>query len=332
MHGARRRARHAHRPHTPIPSPDPAPARGSHLDPGCRAGPVGASCAGGGHLADLEGQRRAGPELTARREGRPDWRGARLRVLRRAALRHGPAPLRAHPARHDQGHHPQVLHHARLRGRASLRLGLSRPAHRVVGGRPPRRPRRRRRRAARHRPLQRRLPLRRAGVHRPVACDRGADGALGRLRQRLQDHGPFVHGVGVVGVSQPVGPGVHLRGLPGAARLAGPGHAPFQLRGGARTPGARPGHPQGGPPAPAGPRDHRALQAGGRGRLPVGLDHHPLDSAEQPGPGRPPRADLRQGARAGHGRGGLPGEDAPRRLPGGRQDRRGGGAGRAARG
>ena len=47
-----------------------------------------------------------------------------------------------------------------------------------------------------------------------VAQDRHAHGALGRFRQRLQDHGPAVHGVGVVGVQAALGQGPHLQGAP----------------------------------------------------------------------------------------------------------------------
>ena len=58
-----------------------------------------------------------------------------------------------------------------------------------------------------------------AEVHRRVARLRHPPGALGRLRQRLQDAQPRLHGVGHLGVQAAPRQGPGLRGLPGAALL-----------------------------------------------------------------------------------------------------------------
>ena len=70
-----------------------------------------------------------------------------------------------------------------------------------------------------HRGVQRRLPGVGAAVHPRVAGVRHPAGPLGRLRQRLQDPRPGLHGVRHVGLQDPVGQGPDLRGLPGAVVL-----------------------------------------------------------------------------------------------------------------
>ena len=57
----------------------------------------------------------------------------------------------------------------------------------------------------RHRQVQRRLPHQRAAVHRRVAALRHPPGPLGRLRQRLQDPRPPLHGERHVGVQDACG-------------------------------------------------------------------------------------------------------------------------------
>ena len=52
-----------------------------------------------------------------------------------------------------------------------------------------------------------------------VGEDGDAPRPLDRLRERLQDHGPVVHGERVVGVQPTVGQGPRLQGLQGADRL-----------------------------------------------------------------------------------------------------------------
>ena len=73
--------------------------------------------------------------------------------------------------------------------------------------------------ALRDRRVQRRLPHERAALHRRVGALRHPPGALGRLRQRLQDPRPRLHGERHVGVQVAVGQGPGLRGLQGAGVL-----------------------------------------------------------------------------------------------------------------
>ena len=123
-------------------------------------------------------------ESNRRRKGGPEFR-----LLRRPAVRDRHAALRAPAGRHDQGHRAALLVDARLRRRAPLRLGLPRPAHREPRARSARPERRARDPRARRRRLQRAVPLDGAALRLGVAQHRHAHGALGRLRQRLQDHG-----------------------------------------------------------------------------------------------------------------------------------------------
>ena len=70
-----------------------------------------------------------------------------------------------------------------------------------------------------HREVQRGLPRLGDEVHRRLARVRHPPGALGRLRQRLPDHEPRLHGVGDLGLQAAARQGPRLRGLPGAALL-----------------------------------------------------------------------------------------------------------------
>jgi hypothetical protein len=195
-----------------------------------------------------------------------------IHLLRRPPLRHRPAALRPPARRHHQGHRPALPDHARPLRRAPLRLGLPRPAHR--GPRPGKaRPRRRRRhRRRRRRRLQRNLPLHGPHLCRGMAQDRHPHGPLGRLRQRLQDHGRHVHGVHLVGLQAALGPGPRLQIPPHHALLLEAQHPALQLRGRQQLPGrpgplhhrasswppprpasmpaARPSSPSSGPPPP----------------------------------------------------------------------------------
>ena len=129
---------------------------------------------------------------------------------------------------------PRYWSHARLPRRAPLRLGLPRPADREPGARGAR-------------PRTARADIRRLGVaafNAAVPLDgasatsrewrkhRHAHGALGRLRQRLQDHGPVVHGDGVVGLQAALGQGAastrRYRIMPYSWKL---GDAALELRG-----------------------------------------------------------------------------------------------------
>ncbi len=86
-------------------------------------------------------------------------------------------------------------------------------------------------------------------------CD--PPGALGRLRQRLQDARSALHGVGDLGVQAAVGQGPGLRGLPGAAVLLA-----------RRNPAVQPRTADGRRrlPEPAGPGPHGGIQGGRRWR------------------------------------------------------------------
>ena len=192
----------------------------------------------------LPGERRA-----ARRRHR---RRQRVRLLRRPALRQRAAALRPPADRLRQGPHPALPDDARPAGRAPLRLGHPRPARRARGDAPARHQDHRRDPRARHREVQRRLPRVGPQVHRRVARLRHPPGALGRLRPRLQDHEPRLHGVGDVGLQAAARQGPGLRGLPRPALL-------LERRDAAVQPRAADGRRR--LPGPPGPGRHRRLPA-----------------------------------------------------------------------
>ena len=140
-----------------------------------------------------------------------------------------------------------------------------------------------------HRGVQRRLPGIGAALHPRVAGVRHPAGPLGRLRQRLQDPRPGLHGVRDVGLQDVVGQGLDLRGLPGALVL----HALRDAAVGDRDQDGRhlpvPAGPGGDGVAPAAVR----RPAAGRGQR-AGLDHHAVDAAVQPGRRGQPRRRLRR--------------------------------------
>ncbi len=153
-----------------------------------------------------------------------------VRLLRRPAVRQRSAPPWPPAHRLREGRRPPVPDHAGQSGRAAFRLGLPRPPGRdgsreAVGTVGPSGHRR-----GRDRHLQRLLPHLGHAVHRRVGEDRRAAGPLGRLRQRLQDHGPALHGVGHVGLQGALRQGAHLRGLPRRALLLGGRDAAVELR------------------------------------------------------------------------------------------------------
>ena len=158
-------------------------------------------------------------EDTFRRSIDAAARRARLRLLRRPAVRDRAAALRPSAGRHHQGHRAALLDHARLPRGAALRLGLPWPAGRVRDGEASSSSRSRRDIDVRHGQVQRSLPRHRAALHRRMAQDGAPHGPLGGLRQRLQDHGPRLHGIGLVGVQADLGQGADLRGLQGDALL-----------------------------------------------------------------------------------------------------------------
>ena len=67
--------------------------------------------------------------------------------------------------------------------------------------------------------VQRGLPHERPALHEGVGALRHPPGPLGRLRERLQDARPPLHGERHVGLQDAVGQGPRLRGLPRAALL-----------------------------------------------------------------------------------------------------------------
>ena len=131
--------------------------------------------------------------------------GRRVRVLRRPAVRQRPAALRPPAHRVRQGRRPALPHDARPGGASPLRLGLPRAAGRGRGREGARHRRSPGDHRLRHRRVQRRLPHERAALHRRVGALRRPPGPLGRLRQRLQDPRPRLHGERHVGVQVAVG-------------------------------------------------------------------------------------------------------------------------------
>ena len=271
--------------------------------------------------AGLLGSRRHLPGL--HRPARPGRaRRERVRLLRRPALRQRPAALRPPAHRLRQGPRPALPDDARQARRAPLRLGHPRPARRAGGDAPERHQDHRRDRRARHREVQRRLPRVGDAVHRRVARLRDPPGALGGLRQRLQDDEPGLHGVGHLGVQVAARQGPGLRGLPGPALLLerrDPAVQPRAADGRRRLQG-RPG-----PRGHRGPADARHRRGRGpRRRPPAGVDDHAVDAAQPPGrDGRlRDRLRRRRGAPPGHRgegevrrRGGAAGGVQARALP-----------------
>ena len=246
-------------------------------------------------LAFWEGDRTFEASVAAPRRRR------RVRVLRRPAVRERSAALRSPAHRVREGRRAALPHDARPEGRSALRVGLPRPARRDGGREGARRQRAPGDHRVRHRQVQRRLPHERAPLHRRLAPLRHPSGPLGRLRARLQDPRPPVHGERHVGLQDLVGQGSDLRGLPRAGVLLAVRDAAQQHRDahGRRV------------PRPPGPGAHRAVPAR-LGREDPRLDHHAVDPAEQPRARGRSRDRLR---RDGAGRPALhPRRVAPRRL------------------
>ncbi len=113
---------------------------------------------------------------------------------------------------------------------------------------------------------------------------RHAAGSVGRLRPRLQDARPRLHGVGDLGVQAALRQGPGLRGLPGAALLLERPDAAVHAR-------AADGRRR--LPEPARPGRHRRPAPGDRRARP-GLDHHAVDPPGQPRNHGRPRHRLRR--------------------------------------
>ena len=171
----------------PIPTSRPAPASRRWS---------ARSSSGGGPSAPSR------PASTSRRE--PGRR--RVRLLRRPAVRQRPPPLRPPPHRLRQGRRPPLPDDAGPAGRAPLRLGLPRPARRDGGREGARRLGPRRHHRVRHRPLQRVLPLVGAALQ-PTSGTRYVtrQARWVDFDERLQDHGPRLHGVASCGRSSSSG-------------------------------------------------------------------------------------------------------------------------------
>ena len=237
-------------------------------------------------------------EASRRAARRRRERRQRVRLLRRPAVRQRPAALRPPAHRLRQGRGAALPDHARPAGRAPLRLGLPRPARRGGG-----------REAARHhrpRPRSSSSGVDKfneacrdlgAALHPGLGALRHPAGPLGRLRQRLQDPRPGLHGERHVGVQDPARQGPGLRGLPGAGVLLALRDAAVQHRDpdGRRL------------PRPAGPGADRVVRAAATSRRAdravAGLDHHAVDAAVQPGARRRARTSstrcCERGRRAG---------------------------------
>ncbi len=209
-------------------------------------------------------------------------RRQRVRLLRRPAVRQRPAALRPPADRLRQGRRAALPDHARPASRAPVRLGLPRPARGVRGREAARHQDQGRDRGDGRRRVQRRLPRLGAAVHRGVARVRHPAGPLGRLRQRLQDARPGLHGERHVGVQVPVGQGPGLRGLPRPVVLLALRDATVQHRDpdGRRL------------PRPPGPGRHGRPAARDR-RAGAGVDDDAVDAAVEPRDGRAPRRRLR---------------------------------------
>ena len=244
-----------------------------------------------GGRAGLLGRRRHLPrERRAARRGQ--GRRQRVRLLRRPAVRQRPAALRPPADRVRQGPGAAVPDDARAPGRAALRLGHPRPAGRARGDAPARDEDDRGDPRPRHREVQRGVPQVRLRVHLRVARLRDPPGPLGRLRQRLQDARPALHGERHVGVQAAPRQGAGLRGLPRPALLLerrDPAVQPRAADGRGRLPAAR---------RPRRDRRPAADERPGRGRAGARLDDDPVDARRQPGDHGRPRHRLR-GRRVG---------------------------------
>ena len=151
-------------------------------------------------------------------------------------------------------------------------MGLSRPARGGEGRTGPRHLGTSGDHRVRHRQVQRCLSFERARVHQRLARLRHPPGSLGRLRQRLQDARPLVHGERHVGVQDALGQRTHLRGLPRAGLLLALRDTAQQHR---DTDGRH-------LPRSPGSGAHGGLRARDR-RAHSGVDDHTVDVAVEPG-------------------------------------------------
>lgn len=80
-----------------------------------------------------------------------------------------------------------------------------------------------------HRQVQRNVPVHRHAVHQGVGVHRHPPRQMDRLRERLQDHGPHLHGECVVGLPSALRQGPRLPGVQGHALQYGVRYSPVQL-------------------------------------------------------------------------------------------------------
>ena len=153
-----------------------------------------------------------------------------VRLLRRPPVRHRPAPLWSFRSQHGEGRHPPLPDHEGPQGGQALRLGLPRPPRRVRDGEGAGDLREEADRRVRRGEVQRGLPVHRPALHEGVAEGHHAPGALGGLRQRLQDHGPRLHGDDLVGRERALEEGPPVRGLLHPPVLSPLLHGAFELR------------------------------------------------------------------------------------------------------
>ena len=146
--------------------------------------------------------------------------------------------------------------------------------------------------------LQRLLPHLGAALHRRVGALRHPPGPLGRLRERLQDDGPLLHGVASCGRSSSCGTRACSTRPTGSCPTRG---APRRRSRTSRSASTT-------PPAPARTRrspwrSRSTPRAGDPGAAQhPGLDDHAVDAAVQPGARRRPRHRLRRSVEDGRRR------------------------------
>ena len=231
-------------------------------------------------------------ESIIRREER--GRG-RVRVLRRPAVRQRAAALRPSAHRLREGRRAALPDDARPARRAPLRVGLPRPPGRDRGGEGARHRRPARdHQASASRSFNDACRTQRAALHRRVGALRHPAGALGRLRERLQDARPRPTWRASCGRSRRSGTRGSCTRDSGCWRTAGGARRRCRTPRRAWTTSTRDrAGPGGDGRVRARRRDRRAHRRG-----PPRLDDDAVDAAVQPRPRRRSRRRLR-GRRAG---------------------------------
>ena len=152
-------------------------------------------------------------------------------------------------------------------------------------------------RRVRHRPVQRLLPDPRPADDRRLGAVRDPPGALGRLRQRLQDHGPLLHGERDVGIQDACGRRVCSTRGTGSSPTAGSARRRSRISRRARTTPTDRARTRPSPSSSSSTPTTSGRQppAGASGPLRApGVDDDPVDVAVEPGAGRGPRHRVRR--------------------------------------